>query len=95
MTMKMKIKTKMTLFSLDVILIFAIFPAHAQEDISTEDLKKFIAIQKIEIDNLPKITVSFGLTQYTFNEDQESFLKRVDEALYQAKQSGRNRTTVV
>ncbi len=37
------------------------------------------------------ITVSFGVSQYRPNESQAELMKRVDEALYMAKSSGRNR----
>jgi diguanylate cyclase (GGDEF)-like protein len=36
------------------------------------------------------ITMSFGVTQYQKNDTTSSLLKRVDEALYKAKRSGRN-----
>lgn len=39
-------------------------------------------------------TVSLGVTQYIVGESEESFLKRADEALYTAKQSGRNKVVV-
>ncbi|MGM0419319.1 MAG: GGDEF domain-containing protein, partial [Thermodesulfobacteriota bacterium] len=38
-----------------------------------------------------KITVSIGLTQYIQDEDEDSFIKRADTALYKAKENGRNR----
>ena len=37
------------------------------------------------------ITVSLGVAEYRDNEDIDSWLKRVDENLYKAKQLGRNR----
>ena len=37
------------------------------------------------------ITMSFGVTQYIKGEDISYILKRVDDALYEAKESGRNR----
>ncbi len=37
------------------------------------------------------ITSSFGVTELIPEEDYSSFTKRVDEALYNAKKSGRNR----
>lgn len=38
-----------------------------------------------------KLTISLGVTEYRFNETKESFTKRMDQALYEAKQNGRNR----
>ncbi|QFR50219.1 diguanylate cyclase [Sulfurimonas lithotrophica] len=40
------------------------------------------------------ITVSFGVSQYIENEDVDSILKRVDDALYEAKNGGRNMVVV-
>ncbi|WP_455756946.1 GGDEF domain-containing protein [Sulfurimonas sp.] len=39
-------------------------------------------------------TVSLGVTQYNQNDTQESFTKRVDDALYEAKKTGRNKVVV-
>ncbi len=36
------------------------------------------------------VTVSMGVAKYTMNEPQEALVKRADDALYQAKRSGRN-----
>jgi len=42
-------------------------------------------------DQIPrKITASFGITCLIEGDDENSFVKRADEALYQAKQAGRN-----
>lgn len=40
------------------------------------------------------ITMSFGVTQYRNGEDEESAFKRLDNALYKAKENGRNRVIV-
>ena len=40
------------------------------------------------------ITMSFGVTQYVDGEDVEFIYKRVDDALYKAKETGRNRVVV-
>ena len=41
-----------------------------------------------------KQTISLGVTQYKEDDTQDSFTKRVDEALYEAKESGRNKVVV-
>ncbi len=50
--------------------------------------------KKIEnslIDGNYKITVSFGMTQFLQTDTKAKLLKRVDDALYEAKKSGRNK----
>ena len=65
---------------------------------STEITQAEILAEKIRFNvenynfkNASQQTVSLGVTQYIENETQESLTKRVDEALYEAKNSGRNR----
>ncbi len=41
-----------------------------------------------------KVTASFGVTQFEPGEMTETFIERVDQALYQAKGNGRNRVEV-
>lgn len=41
--------------------------------------------------NAEKLTISLGVTEYQYNESKESLVKRMDQALYEAKNSGRNR----
>lgn len=51
------------------------------------------AIEAAEFANKElKITSSFGVAQYIKGESEEELLKRTDKKLYQAKESGRNRT---
>ncbi len=38
--------------------------------------------------------ISLGVTQYKDDESEKSFLKRVDEALYEAKNTGRNKSVI-
>ncbi|MCL6500996.1 MAG: GGDEF domain-containing protein, partial [Candidatus Pacearchaeota archaeon] len=40
------------------------------------------------------VTASFGVGQRKRGEDIETFIKRVDDALYKSKQSGRNRVCI-
>ena len=42
-----------------------------------------------------RLTTSFGVTEYQVDESIERLLSRVDEALYKAKELGRNRVVVV
>lgn len=53
--------------------------------------------EKIEQHNFPvkeKKTASFGVTSYIKNDSSHDFILRADEALYKAKESGRNRVEV-
>jgi diguanylate cyclase len=52
------------------------------------DLKK-----KSDGERLGKITLSFGVTPYKDSEPADSFMNRVDQALYQSKDTGRNKVT--
>jgi diguanylate cyclase len=52
------------------------------------DLKK-----KNTGESLGKITLSFGVAAYKKDEGAEDFVNRADEALYQSKQTGRNKVT--
>jgi len=53
-----------------------------------------VATERYEFNVPEQVTVSLGVTEYRSNEDKDSFTKRVDEALYEAKNSGRNRVVV-
>jgi len=48
-------------------------------------------INQIDFDNNLFITCSFGVTEYKLNESVNDLFSRVDNALYQAKELGRNR----
>ena len=41
-----------------------------------------------------KVTVSFGVTEFKERDTQDSFIKRADDAMYKAKEKGRNRVEV-
>lgn len=54
------------------------------------------AIQDTAFEGISRqVTASFGVTLFTKNDTQDSFLKRADNALYQAKTSGRNRIELI
>ncbi len=55
-----------------------------------EKLRKAVEL----FDSKVQVTMSFGLVQYEKNEKSHEIYKRVDTALYQAKNSGRNRVVV-
>jgi len=47
-------------------------------------------IENYSFEVVEKITCSFGVTQFTQGDTQSLFFERVDEALYEAKENGRN-----
>ncbi|BFM50676.1 hypothetical protein THO17_28390 [Marinomonas sp. THO17] len=53
-----------------------------------EELRQYIAQLKVE--NLPKITISLGVTAIQAGDDSKSIVKRADRLLYEAKGAGRN-----
>lgn len=48
-------------------------------------------IEKHDFPTVGTVTSSFGVTQFIESDTEETFTKRVDRALYKAKQKGRNR----
>jgi diguanylate cyclase (GGDEF)-like protein len=48
-------------------------------------------IEAFPFSSVEKLTCSFGLSQFEMNDTAISLLKRADDALYQAKDSGRNK----
>jgi diguanylate cyclase (GGDEF)-like protein/hemerythrin-like metal-binding protein len=54
-----------------------------------EKIRESIAAWKFP--NVGQVTVSIGVAEYALGEDLINWIKRADEALYQAKQQGRNR----
>jgi len=65
------------------------------EGISLEQTSKFASRLRAEIDRYTfeiakNVTCSFGVTQLTQGDKQIDFFERVDKALYEAKENGRN-----
>jgi len=58
----------------------------------TQKLQKKIA--KASFKPVPKLTASFGLTTYIQGDNYEEMFRRVDNALYMAKQNGRDRYVI-
>jgi len=51
-------------------------------------------IEEHTFEQAGKITISLGVTEFIHGEDKKSFIRRVDEALYEAKDGGRNMVVV-
>ena len=49
------------------------------------------AMESYCFNNLPKVTASFGVSEYRTNDTLETLFARADEAVYHAKHQGRNR----
>ena len=60
------------------------------EKIAQKLRKKIQSHKKI----LP-ITMSFGVTEFDISDDEDSFTRRVDKALYKAKENGRNMVVTI
>ena len=60
---------------------------------AAEKLRQAIAQHSFK--KVGTVTGSFGVTAFIPQDSPSSLLKRVDDALYQAKQRGRNRTEVL
>lgn len=54
-----------------------------------EYLRSIIEVE--HFDEINNITCSFGVSQYKKGDDLNSILKRIDEALYEAKEGGKNK----
>ena len=66
-----------------------------QAKMVAERLRKAIATSKVDVDKSQiQFTASFGISEYSENtKSVEMLLKQADEALYQAKEQGRNRVS--
>jgi diguanylate cyclase (GGDEF)-like protein/PAS domain S-box-containing protein len=61
-------------------------------EVMAEKIRK--AIENYSFEKVGRLTVSFGVTQFKQDDTEDSFMKRADNALYQAKEKGRNRVEV-
>ncbi len=62
-----------------------------------DDAQKIAQKLRVEVESFRKvvpITMSFGVVEYITGEDMKHIFKRVDDALYKAKDSGRNMVVV-
>ena len=80
---------------------FAILLPNTQLDnarILAESIRKYIERSRLKrVDTsepIDGITVSIGVTAYKLGEVTDDFLQRADTALYQSKNSGRNRVSI-
>ncbi|MEA1916289.1 MAG: diguanylate cyclase, partial [Campylobacterota bacterium] len=74
---------------------FVIMLNRATIEEATNIIEKLrVKIEQTTIQDSIKITCSFGLTKYILGEDTHNTFKRVDDALYEAKNSGRNRSVI-
>jgi diguanylate cyclase (GGDEF)-like protein/PAS domain S-box-containing protein len=58
-----------------------------------ERIRKIIENQ--DFDTVRKITISFGVASFRSDDNEDSLVKRADDALYQAKKNGRNRVEAI
>jgi len=71
-----------------------LMPETELEDASTVAEKLRALIENHPFPKAGNITSSFGITGYVEGESFDEFTKRVDEALYESKENGRNRCTI-
>lgn len=52
-------------------------------------------VEEFSFEEIGKITISLGVTQFREGDTNERIMKRVDTALYKAKENGRNRIEII
>ncbi len=52
-------------------------------------------ISEVDFPGVGQITCSIGISEFRKNDDQETWMTRADEALYKAKENGRNRVEAI
>lgn len=74
---------------------FVIILPETGEELSLEIAERIRKnVEKYSFEPVKQVTISIGLVRHRPEEDLEELLKRVDSALYEAKNSGRNRVIV-
>ena len=89
--MRQRVRETDTIFRIggEEFLIIAENTQPARAHTLAEDLRVLIEAARL-VDTKP-VTVSIGVAQLVAEEDSDSWLKRADDALYEAKRAGRNR----
>jgi len=64
----------------------------SQVIVMADKLRKHI--EAYDFSDVPQVTCSFGVTMLRREDDEKSFIQRADEALYEAKETGRNKIIV-
>jgi len=62
-------------------------------EILAERVRK--SAEEYKFERAGTVTVSFGVTQFTKNDTEDTLIRRTDDALYSAKRMGRNRVEVI
>ncbi|MBM2837930.1 MAG: domain S-box [Deltaproteobacteria bacterium] len=76
----------------DEFIILVIESTVESAKVLAERLREEIGTCYFDIDK--KITCSFGVAEFNETDDAEAIIKRVDEALYETKNSGRNKVCI-
>ena len=71
-----------------------IFPESSIEDVKLIIEGVRLKIAQYDFEGIEHKTASFGLTAFKAGDTIETVVKRADNALYEAKESGRNRAVV-
>lgn len=74
---------------------FVVLLPHTQLDSAALIAERIIEqLQAVRVADVASLTASFGVAAWHTDEDYEALFRRADQALYQAKLSGRNRVAV-
>ena len=74
---------------------FMILAPHTGEEAASLAEKICVAVETHHCPPVPKVTASFGVSAYAPGDTLETIYARTDEALYRAKNQGRNRVRTV